>query len=126
MQIKSTLHPASYSPSARPSVSPAEKRSEEQVSPDRFTRDDLYTGGAALAGGLTLGAGGAYLGLGLGIEVGMRSVQLGGGPVGALLGVLVSLPVAMAYGVIGCAAGGAVGAVTGMAAGVGLKHAFTK
>ena len=125
MQIKSTLQASSYSPS-RPSVSPTEKRPEEQAAPDSFSRDDLYTGGAALAGGLTLGAGGAYLGMSLGIEAGMRSVNLGGGPVGALLGVLVSLPVAMAYGVIGCAAGGAVGAVTGVAAGVGLKHAFSQ
>ena len=123
MQIQSTM-PKHNSIPRPPEVSSEQGQQPSDPPQDGFDRSDLYAGGAGLAGGLALGAGGAYLGMSLGVEHGFRAANLGGGPVGALLGVIVSIPLALAYGTIGAAAGGTIGAAAGVAAGYGAYQAF--
>lgn len=111
-------------------VRPQPQQQQEPGEPtppnDGFQRSDLHAAGAGLAGGLALGTGGFYLGMHAGVEFGMRAANIGGGPVGNLLGVIVAIPLAAAYGTFGAIAGGAVGAASGMAAGVGLHHVLTR
>jgi len=122
MQINRTLSAQKNTFAQKKQTSTPQQDSRESSFLDKFTKEDLYTGGAGLAGGLALGAGGAYLGLTKGMEFGLNSLGMGQSPVHTAVGLLVAIPVAVAYGAVGAAIGGGVGAVTGAAAGVGIRE----
>ena len=123
MQIQSTMPQRSF---VRPQPPQQQESGDPKPPSDGFERSDLYAAGSGLAGGLALGAGGFYLGMHAGVEFGLRAANIGGGPVGNLLGVIVAIPLAAAFCTFGAIAGGAVGAASGMAVGVGLHHVLTK
>ena len=107
-------------------TAPLPKEAPAQEAQDSFQSSQGWgETGSALAGGLTLGAGGALLGFHLGMDHAFSAIP-NGNPLLTSLGILVALPVGIAYGVAGAAAGGAIGAAAGTAAGIGIHAAVTK
>lgn len=107
---------------SKPEKTPVETPSDDSG------RKDLYVAGSGLAGGLTLGAGGAYVGLKAGIQYGLSMGDaLGGHPLAKLAGtLLLGLPLAVAYGAIGAATGAAIGGAGGVAVGATIGHLATR
>lgn len=113
--------PKRRSPRPLPKLTQAEGPSESVVF--GLSKDDLKAGGYGLAGGLALGAGGGYLGLNLGMEFGMQALDaFGSNPLAKSLGLIVTLPISIAYGAAGMAAGVALGGAVGVGAGMGVHH----
>lgn len=91
-----------------------------------LSRDDLKAGGYGVAGGLVLGGAGMLLGAHAGMNYGLGILDsMGGGSAVKLAGLLIALPVGIAYAGLGGVVGGAVGGGLGVAAGMGL-HQLTQ
>lgn len=91
-----------------------------------ISRADLKAGGYGLVGGLALGGAGMFVGVHAGMEYGMSILDSMGPPALKLAGLLVALPVGVAYAAVGGAVGGAIGGGLGVAAGMGLHHLTSK
>jgi hypothetical protein len=103
---------------------PSQKLQEatKESAPDSvfFSRDNIELGASALAGGVALGAGGAWLGANLGMAYAgaiLEPIAQGQPPALALTKILAALPTFAAWTALGGIAGGAVGASAGSAIG---------
>lgn len=118
MQIQSTQR--TFQTHQRP---PAAQPPENEEPRDLFTRQDIHAAASGLTGGLLLGAGGAYLGMAIGIRYAGSVMGVSGtNPITTLTELTAMLPLMASYGAAGAVAGSIIGGTAGAAAGIGLAY----